>query len=99
MGVAALFQHHVAALRALPGLPLARAQWLFALSARIGKPLHAGGAAGFRALFARCAALRAGVGGPGDPLLPRANVLMAVAGAYFGQDPGMAEGIDTIELF
>jgi survival of motor neuron protein-interacting protein 1 len=101
VGVSALFLHHAHQLldRSPPSLPLARAQWLFALAARLEKPLHADLAAAFRGLLRHCAALRAGLGGGGDPLLARLNVLIVVAGAYFGQDERMSRVVDAIELF
>ena len=101
VGVEALFLHHAQQLVDLrpPSLPLPRAQWLFALAARLDKPLRADAAACFRGVLRRCAALRAGVGDRGDPLLPRLNVLIAVAGAYFGQDEGLVRLVDAIELF
>lgn len=99
VGISTLFLRHTAQLLDCKDLPLARAQWLFALAARLEKPLHAEHAAAFRGVLRHCAALRAGCGSADDPLLPQLNVLMAVAGTYFGQDAGMAAGIDTIELF
>ncbi|GBF92079.1 hypothetical protein Rsub_04426 [Raphidocelis subcapitata] len=100
VGVSAVFNRHVQQLLDCqpPSLPLARAQWLFALAARLEKPLTADAAASFRALLRRCAALRAGVGGADDPALPRLNVLIAVAGAYFGQDEGLVQLVDASEL-
>lgn len=100
VGVASVFNRHVQQLLDChpPSLPLARAQWLFALAARLDKPLTADAAASFRALLRRCAALRAAVGGADDPALPRLNVLIAVAGAYFGQDEGLVQLVDASEL-
>jgi hypothetical protein len=100
VAVASLFLHQAQSLLdARPaGLPLARAQWLFALAARLEKPLHAELAAACRGLLRHCAALRAGAAGAGDPLLPRLNVMIAMAGAYFGQDESMVALIDSTEL-
>lgn len=64
---------------------------LYALAARVERPLAADTAALFRALLRCCAAARAALpGGPRDPLLPHLNVLTAIAGAYFGQDEELA---------
>lgn len=52
------------------------------------KPLPADLCAAFARLLRHCAALRAGLGGEAsDPALPALNVLILLAGAYFGQDP------------
>jgi hypothetical protein len=101
VGVSSLFEHHATQLlgRSPPALPLPRAQWLFALASRLEKPLHADTAACFRGVLRHCAALRARVADSGDPLLPRLNVLIAVAGAYFGQDEGLVGLVDGAELF
>jgi hypothetical protein len=101
--------------------PRAAAQ-LYALSARIEKPLHAGTCALYRELLRRCAARRAALGAavaaattaanePGaaadaahaveaaaaDPLLPHLNILIIIAGAYFGQDEELATMWDDDE--
>lgn len=69
----------------------ADAALLYALSARVERPLSADTAALFRSLLRRCAATRAALpGGLQDPLLPHLNVLAAIAGAYFGQDEELA---------
>jgi hypothetical protein len=100
VAVASLFMHQAQSLLdARPAaLPLARAQWLFALAARLEKPLHADAAAACRGLLRHCAALRAAAVGAGDPLLPRLNVMIAVAGAYFGQDERLVTLVDSAEL-
>ena len=104
--------------------PEAAAQ-LYALSARIEKPLHAGTCALYRELLRKCAARRAALGAaapaaavaaaaavqPGgaadaaeaveaaaaDPLLPHLNILIVIAGAYFGQDEELATMWDDDE--
>ncbi|PSC68095.1 Gem-associated 2 [Micractinium conductrix] len=74
---------------------------LYALSARMDKPLPAGTSALYRDLLRCCAAQRAALGADGGgaaaahPRLPHLNILIAVVGAYFGQDEelaGMWEG-------
>ncbi|KAI8469388.1 MAG: survival motor neuron interacting protein 1-domain-containing protein [Monoraphidium minutum] len=101
VGVAALFSRHAQQLLdgSPPRLPLARAQWLFALAARLDKPLTPELAAALRGLLRHCAALRGRVEAAEDPLLARLNVLIAVAGAYFGQDESMVAVIDSSELY
>ena len=57
---------------------------------RVEKPLQGSLCAGYRALLRRCAARRAEVEDAADPLLPHLNVLIALAGCYFGQDEELA---------
>ncbi|PNW79194.1 hypothetical protein CHLRE_09g405650v5 [Chlamydomonas reinhardtii] len=63
-----------------------RCQWLFALAAVLERPVPPDVSAALRELVRRCCALRAGLSRSDDPSLPRLNVLLAVAGGYFGQD-------------
>lgn len=98
--VVRLFLRHVGALEeACPnGLPLLRGQWLFALAARLEKPLHPEVGAALRAVLRHCCKLRSGVAGAADPLLPLLNVLIVTAGAYFGQDEQLCSYVDALEL-
>ncbi|KAF8072849.1 Gemin2 [Scenedesmus sp. PABB004] len=98
--VVALFLRHAAQLEehCPADLPLLRAQWLFALAARLEKPCDADVAAGFRAVLRHCCRLRARVAAPGDPLLPKLNVLIVTAGAYFAQDERLCGIVDASEL-
>lgn len=43
-----------------------------------------------RALLRHCAALRAALPSAQDPLLPSLNILIAITGAFFGQDETLA---------
>lgn len=43
-----------------------------------------------RALLRHCARLRAGLPSAQDPLLPSLNILIAITGAFFGQDEILA---------
>lgn len=64
-----------------------RAAWLFALCARLEKPLLPGVAAALRALLRHCSDARDALQPAERPgALPRLNLLVAVAGGYFGQD-------------
>lgn len=63
---------------------------LYALAARVERPLHGGTCALFRSLLRHCARLRAALLHARDPLLPHLNVLIAIAGGYFGQDEELA---------
>lgn len=93
-----LLQRHVEALAPLAALPFPRGAWLFALAARIEKPLHADAGAAFRALLRKCATLRTSASGPADPALPQLNVLIAIAGAYFGQDENLSRLVPWQEM-
>mmetsp|Transcript_28797 Transcript_28797/g.81115 ORF Transcript_28797/g.81115 Transcript_28797/m.81115 type:complete len:290 (-) Transcript_28797:757-1626(-) len=62
------------------------ALWIFAMAARLEKPLTAGMEASMRALVRHAATLRAAMDSPADPRLPRVNLLAALAGGYFRQD-------------
>lgn len=63
---------------------------LYALSARIERPLHADSCAEYRALLRRCCEWRASVSGSRDPMLPHLSILIGISGAYFGQDEELA---------
>jgi hypothetical protein len=98
--IISLFLRHAQQLQeACPdSLPLARAQWLFALAARLEKPCHPEVGAAFRAVLRHCCRLRAGVSRVGDPLLPKLNVLIVTAGCYFAQDETLCGIVDSSEL-
>ncbi|KAG0563246.1 hypothetical protein M758_8G015100 [Ceratodon purpureus] len=82
---AALLRYHIAWLERVDGLPEERAQWLFALSVVVDKPLDAQTMAAYRSLLRRCASLRASKTSAEDEDLHRLNVLITIAGRYFGQ--------------
>jgi len=65
---------------------------IYAISARVELPLHSDSCAAYRALLRRCCEWRAEVdGGPGGAeTLSHLSILIALAGAYFGQDEEMA---------
>ncbi|GLI70168.1 hypothetical protein VaNZ11_014791 [Volvox africanus] len=86
VSVGFLIQRHVAQLSCQPSLSYIRSQWLFALAAVLERPVPPDVAAAMRDLVRRCSAWRADLKHPEDPVLPRLNVLLAVAGGYFGQD-------------
>lgn len=98
--VISLFLRHTQQLEEFcpDSLPLRRAQWLFALAARLEKPCHSEVAAAFRAVLRHCCRLRAGVATAADPLLPKLNVLIVLAGAYFAQDEHLCCIVDSSEL-
>lgn len=82
---AALLRYHIAWLERVDDLPEGRAQWLFALSAVVDKPLDAQTMAAYRTLLRRCASLRATKTSAENVELCRLNMLIAIAGRYFGQ--------------
>lgn len=63
---------------------------LYALSARIERPLHGDVAAAYRAILRKCCRLRAAVRGCHDLSLPHLNIIIVISGAYFGQDEMLA---------
>ncbi len=95
--MAALLQHQIEALEQQQGIGLGRSRWLFALAARLEKPIHADVGASFRSLYKRCVGWRARLSSAHDPLLPILNVLVAVAGAYFKQDELLAAMVQHLE--
>jgi hypothetical protein len=82
---AALFRHHVSWLGNVNGLPKDRALWLLALSAVVDVPLDSQTSAAFRALLRHCSGVRALKESRDDEDLFLLNVLITVAGVYFGQ--------------
>lgn len=100
VAIVTLFQRHIDELEQdFPNnLPLLRGKWLFALAARLEKPLQPDVSAALRSLLRYCAKLRCQLSEASDPLLPQLNVLMTVAGAYFGQDEELCKVVDSHEL-
>lgn len=98
--VISLFLRHTHQLEEMcpSSLPLRRAQWLFALAARLEKPCHPEVAAAFRAVLRHCCKLRSAVAAETDPMLPKLNVLIVMAGAYFAQDEQLCCIVDSSEL-
>lgn len=93
---ASLIQRHVEQLLEQEEASQERSQWLFALAARLERPLQADVCAAYRALLRRCCELRAAL--PAGPAaqehLPRLNILIAITGAYFGQHEQLAQLVD-----
>ena len=46
--------------------------------------------AALRSMLRLCAQLRAGLTDPADPQLANLNILIAISGAFFGQDESLA---------
>lgn len=63
-----------------------RAAWLFGLSAVLAKPLLPDACAAYRSLVRKALAARRQLAGPTDEALPRLNMVLLIAGVYFGQD-------------
>ncbi|DBA04800.1 TPA: hypothetical protein N0F65_004437 [Lagenidium giganteum] len=66
-------------------LSRARAVWIYALLARLDKPVHADVAAVIRQLLRRCWLLRSQLSDPADVRLRSLNVIIVLAGDFFGQ--------------
>lgn len=82
-----LIEHHTDWLvnDAVP-LSRARAVWIYALLARLDKPVHAGVAATIRQLLRRCWQMRNALQETVEPQALRSlNILICIAGDFFGQ--------------
>eukprot|EP00271_Cylindrocystis_brebissonii_P000358 TRINITY_DN10454_c0_g1_i1.p1 TRINITY_DN10454_c0_g1~~TRINITY_DN10454_c0_g1_i1.p1 ORF type:complete len:823 (+),score=111.03 TRINITY_DN10454_c0_g1_i1:214-2682(+) len=88
---ALLLCHHARWLQTLSSISKDRALWLFALCAIVDIPIDADTGAALRSVLRKCAEIRAGLPlqcPQEDPQLPLLNVLITIAGGYFGQaDP------------
>lgn len=65
-------------------------RWLYAIMARLQRPLTQGAMGALRAMLRHCASLRAAATSAEDPSLPSLNILIAITGAFFGQDETLA---------
>ncbi|KAG1711824.1 hypothetical protein DVH05_009066 [Phytophthora capsici] len=63
----------------------ARAVWIYALLARLDKPVHASVAATIRQILRRCWTLRCELKAPSEIELKALNILIIIAGDFFGQ--------------
>lgn len=91
--VAAVLQRYIQQFHDMPSPSRAQCLWLFALTARLEKPIHADMGASMRALLRKVCALRAGLQRADDDLA-QYNILIAITGAYFGQDEHLTQMID-----
>ncbi|CAI5701148.1 unnamed protein product [Peronospora effusa] len=66
-------------------LSRARAVWIYALLARLDKPVHAGVAATIRQILRCCWTLRCDLEAPSDLQLKSLNILIVITGDFFGQ--------------
>lgn len=71
---------------------------VYALSARVERPLHADTAASYCSLLRQCKVWRVqSIKSPIDPLLPHLNILILIAGGYFRQDEELSSMWDEEE--
>ncbi|KAG7392241.1 gem (nuclear organelle) associated protein 2 [Phytophthora pseudosyringae] len=63
----------------------ARAVWIYALLARLDKPVHASVAATIRQILRRCWTMRCELESPSEIQLKSLNILIVIAGDFFGQ--------------
>jgi survival of motor neuron protein-interacting protein 1 len=82
--VMALVTHHITWLETRT-MTQHRAQWIYALLARLEKPLDPDIAASLRSLLRRAAVLRSKLTDPKDPMLPVYNILITIVAKYFNQ--------------
>ncbi|KAE8906154.1 hypothetical protein PF005_g6823 [Phytophthora fragariae] len=82
-----LLDYHAAWLSEEEATPLSRARavWIYALLARLDKPVHANVAATIRQILRRCWTLRSGLEAPSEIQLKSLNILIVIAGDFFGQ--------------
>ncbi|KAJ0396938.1 hypothetical protein ATCC90586_008872 [Pythium insidiosum] len=80
-----LLAYHTDWLADMPALSRARAVWIYALLARLDKPVHADVAAMLRQLLRRCWQLRNTLATADDERLKPLNILIVITGEFFGQ--------------
>ncbi|ETI34436.1 hypothetical protein L914_18328 [Phytophthora nicotianae] len=81
-----LLDYHAAWLsEEMTPLSRARAVWIYALLARLDKPVHASVAATIRQILRRCWTLRSELEAPPEIQLKSLNILIVIAGDFFGQ--------------
>uniref|UniRef100_M4C4K0 Gem-associated protein 2 n=1 Tax=Hyaloperonospora arabidopsidis (strain Emoy2) TaxID=559515 RepID=M4C4K0_HYAAE len=81
-----LLDYHAAWLsEEMTSLSRARAVWMYALMARLDKPVHAAVAATIRQILRRCWTLRCELETPSEVQLKSLNVLIVITGDFFGQ--------------
>ena len=86
--VARLLRWHVEWLQQAGTLTDARAEWLYAVTALVEKPLQMGAAGNLRQLLRFCAAKPPPQSAEDAA---RLHTMVAIAGAYFRQDEGMSQ--------
>ncbi|EFJ14480.1 hypothetical protein SELMODRAFT_47188, partial [Selaginella moellendorffii] len=82
---ATLLRHHISWLDDLENLAEERALWLYALSAVVDEPLDLDTSAAVRELLRKCALIRASRNFRGERELEMLNIIITIAGNYFGQ--------------
>ncbi|TMW55935.1 hypothetical protein Poli38472_008583 [Pythium oligandrum] len=80
-----LLTYHTEWLETTEAVSRARAAWIYALLARLDKPVHAEVAAMIRQLLRRCWQLRNDLQDTTDTLLKPLNILISITGDFFGQ--------------
>jgi survival of motor neuron protein-interacting protein 1 len=82
-----LLDYHAAWLSEGDMAPLSRARsvWIYALLARLDKPVHANVAATIRQILRRCWTMRCELEAPSEMQLKSLNILIVIAGDFFGQ--------------
>lgn len=80
-----LLQYHMDWLNAIEYLSRARAVWIYALLARLDKPVHSDTAAILRQILRRCWQMRNELNDPKQSSLRSLNILIAITGDFFQQ--------------
>nr|DAD26732.1 TPA_asm: hypothetical protein HUJ06_028200 [Nelumbo nucifera] len=84
---ALMLKSHIHSLETKNGLSWDDCAWLFALCASVDTPFDADMSASMRSLLRKCASLRAGKSESDDEVV-MLNILVTIAGRYFGQSEG-----------
>lgn len=79
-----LLHHHAKWLRGRI-LSKARAAWIYALLARLSKPLDINSSALVRELLRRCCKIRAEIQDPEDGIASSCNLIITICGQFYGQ--------------
>ena len=80
-----LLRQHICWMMDLKQLAKDRACWLFALAVVVGRPLDANTSSALATLFRKCSELKSRVTTREEPTLPMLDMLLSIAGSYFGQ--------------
>lgn len=82
---ALLLRQHICWLLDFKELAKDRACWIFALAVVVDRPLDANTSSALATLFRKCSELKSRVTTREEPALPMLDILLSIAGSYFGQ--------------
>ena len=82
---ACLLRMHIGWIMNLKELAKDRACWLFAVAVIVDRPLDANTSSALATLFRKCSELKSTVTTREDPIIAMLDILLSIAGSYFGQ--------------